>query len=105
MRSTGAPPLKRIRHGMPETSYCAAMLGLSSVSSFMTLRRPLYWSAILSTIGAIILHGPHQSAQKSTSTGSADLRTSVSKVVWLTAWAELNVILPGVRVQKNALLL
>src|SRR5271166_349522 len=90
MRSTGAPPLNRIRHGMPDTSYCAARFGLSSVSSLTTLRRPLYCSATLSTIGAIILHGPHQSAQKSTSTGSLDLRTSASKVAWLTATLELN---------------
>jgi hypothetical protein len=30
--------------------------------------------------GAIMRQGPHHSAQKSTTTGSADLRTSVSKV-------------------------
>src|SRR5215467_9813789 len=92
MRSTGAPPLNRIRHGIPDTSYCAARFGLSSVSSLTTLSRPLYCSATLSTIGAIILHGPHQSAQKSTSTGSLDFRTSASKVDWLTAWAVLKLV-------------
>src|SRR5271165_791736 len=106
MRSTGAPPLNRMRHGMPDTSYCAARFGLSSVSSLTTLRRPLYWSATLSTIGAIILHGPHQSAQKSTRTGSDDLRTSASKLPWLTACAELNVVSPySARFEKRATVL
>src|SRR4051794_36735972 len=37
-----------------------------------------------SSAGPIILQGPHHSAQKSTSTGSAALRTSVSKDVSVT---------------------
>src|SRR4051794_24564339 len=41
---------------------------------------PLYSAANSSRIGVTILHGPHHSAQKSTSTGVADLITSGSKL-------------------------
>ncbi|MNT25752.1 hypothetical protein D3C72_1612920 [compost metagenome] len=37
-------------------------------------------AASSSRIGAIILQGPHQVAQKSTSTGLSDLSTSASKL-------------------------
>src|SRR6185437_938058 len=40
--------------------------------------------ALSSSAGAIILHGPHHSAQKSTSTGPAAFRTSVSNEASLT---------------------
>ena len=43
-----------------------------------------YSAAISSRIGAIILQGPHHSAQKSTSTGVADFSTSCSKVASVT---------------------
>src|SRR5690242_18420169 len=36
-------------------------------------------------MGATCLHGPHQSAQKSTSTGLSDLRTTSSKVASVTS--------------------
>ena len=41
---------------------------------------PRYSPASSSTIGAIMRHGPHQGAQKSTSTGSLDWTTSVWKL-------------------------
>ena len=44
-----------------------------------TLTVPAFSFAISSRIGAIILHGPHHSAQKSTSTGCALFITSWSK--------------------------
>jgi hypothetical protein len=44
-----------------------------------------YWTASSSTRGAIIRHGPHQGAQKSTSTGTADSRTSLSQLSSVTA--------------------
>ena len=40
MRSTGWPPLKRMRHGIPETWYCPARAGLSSVLSFTNFALP-----------------------------------------------------------------
>src|ERR1043166_4809178 len=42
--------------------------------------RPWYSSASSSRMGAIILHGPHHSAQKSSSTGLSDFRTSWENV-------------------------
>src|SRR5487761_116542 len=61
-----------------------AMLGLASTSSLATLTRPPYSLARSSTIGASILQGLHQSAQKSTKTGVSALITSLSKVSSLT---------------------
>src|SRR5690606_12847163 len=48
---------------------------------------PAYSAASWSRAGAIILQGPHHCAQKSTSTGSSDCRTALSKsasVAWIT---------------------
>ena len=44
-----------------------------------------YSAASSSMIGAIILQGPHQGAQKSTNTGTGDLRTISSQVLSFTA--------------------
>ena len=44
------------------------------------LTLPSYSSASSSSSGAIILHGPHHSAQKSTSTGDGDCRTCCAKL-------------------------
>ena len=43
-----------------------------------------YYAASSSISGAIILQGPHQGAQKSTSTGTEDLRTFSSQVASVT---------------------
>src|SRR5450755_1413238 len=90
MRSTGSPPLKRMRLGMLDTSYLPAMLGDSSVLSLTTFKRPFMSFATLSTIGPTILHGPHQGAQKSTRTGVADCRTWTLKSASPTSTASLT---------------
>src|SRR5512145_1930511 len=59
--------------------YFPASIGFASTSTFATLSLPAYSPAISSREGAIILHGPHHSAQKSTSTGTVEFNTSVSK--------------------------
>src|SRR2546430_17321267 len=41
---------------------------------------------ICSTMGAIMRHGPHHVAQKSTSTGLSDFSTAVSKSLSVTVW-------------------
>src|SRR5690606_12533028 len=61
------------------------VLGFSSASSLATFSLPSYSVASSSTIGAIILHGPHHSAQKSTSTSSLASSTSDSNVSSVTA--------------------
>src|SRR5271169_70918 len=48
--------------------------------SFPMVSLPACSSAISSSTGAIILHGPHHSAQKSTSTGTSEALTCSSKV-------------------------
>src|SRR5215218_2823821 len=66
-----------------------ATSGFSSTLSLAMVSLPLCSSAISSSSGLIILHGPHHSAQKSTSTGVLDLSTSLSNVASVTAAALL----------------
>ena len=75
-----APSLNSSRVGAERTWQASAVLGLVSISTFTTLTRPAYSSASSSSIGAIALHGAHHVAQKSTSTGVSEARTSVSKL-------------------------
>ena len=46
---------------------------------------PAFSAAISSTTGATIRHGPHQGAQKSTSTGTSDSSTSAWKLLSVTS--------------------
>src|SRR5690242_14831191 len=73
--SATSPPLKIISVGIERTPNCAASSGFSSILSLAILTLPPSSVAISSSEGAIILHGPHHSAQKSTTTGSDDWRT------------------------------
>src|SRR6266498_1396587 len=50
-----------------------------------TASLPEYCSAIASTVGDNIRQGAHQAAQKSTSTGLSDFRTSCSKELSVTS--------------------
>ena len=63
------------------TSNRRARSGASSTLTLAIRMDPACSAAISSRIGAIILQGPHHSAQKSTSTGSDEEPTSSSKVV------------------------
>src|SRR5260370_30543627 len=79
-REAISPFLKTIRVGIDITLYLAAVLGFSSTLSLTIFTLPERApSASSSSAGAIIRHGPHHSAQKSTTTGSADLSTLASK--------------------------
>src|SRR5689334_23660701 len=53
--------------------------GFSSTFSLPTVTLPAYSVASASTVGPSRLHGPHHSAQKSTSTGAPDFSTLSSK--------------------------
>src|SRR5687768_7940721 len=55
------------------------------MSSFATVTLSLFSPAISSSTGATILHGPHQVAQKSTTTGLSLLRTALSNVASVTS--------------------
>src|SRR2546425_13356975 len=60
---------------------CIGTAGFSSMSIFMTLILSPSSPWICSTIGAIMRQGPHQVAQKSTSTGLSAFRTAVLKTL------------------------
>src|SRR5262249_43024017 len=78
-REASSPFLNSIRVGIDMMPYLLAVCGFSSTLSLTILTLPLSEPAISSSAGAIILQGPHHSAQKSTTTGSADLSTWASK--------------------------
>src|SRR5271170_6261169 len=70
---------------MPRTPYLRGVWGFSSMLTLATVTRPAISVARSSRNGATILHGPHHSAQKSTSTGSLARSTTASKLLSLTA--------------------
>src|SRR3954471_13852189 len=78
-REASSPFLKSISVGIDMIPYFAAVAGFSSTLSFTIFTLPFIVPASSSSAGAIILHGPHHSAQKSTTTGSAHLSTCASK--------------------------
>lgn len=75
------PFLKIIRVGIERMAYLPAM---SRACSVLSLAMRTFGSRLLVALvnsGAITLHGPHQSAQKSTTTGMSFLVMCLSKVV------------------------
>src|SRR5690349_11148183 len=89
MRFTGSPSLNRINVGIDTTWKSRAVPGLASTSIFATVSAPAFSAAISSRTGAIILHGPHQDAQKSTRTGVLLERTSCENESSVTATVAL----------------
>src|SRR3954452_15525945 len=79
------PPLNSIIVGMPRTPYLRGICGFSSILTLETVTLPAMSVASSSRNGAIILQGPHHSAQKSTRTGSLARNTISSKLLSLTA--------------------
>src|SRR5690606_25353201 len=57
------PSLKSISVGIPRMPYLAAVSAFSSTLSLAMITRPSYALAASSSRGAIILQGPHHSAQ------------------------------------------
>ena|SRR5690554_4345434 len=82
--SATVPSLKKSSVGIERTLYCIAICGLLSTSSFAIFARPANSDASSSIMGAIIRHGPHHAAQKSTRTGSSALMTSFTKLLSVT---------------------
>src|ERR1700687_3015053 len=101
-REASCPCLKIIRVGIDMIPYLVAVAGFSSTLSFTTLILPAIVPAISSSAGAIIRHGPHHSAQKSTTTGSCALSTSASNVASDTLPTPMGhpVFLPTGRVRR-----
>ena len=69
-----------------------AVRGFSSVFSFVRTTSPAFSAATFSMIGPSTRHGPHQGAQKSTTTGTVfeRSRTSVAKVASVTSRAAVS---------------
>src|SRR5262245_56609107 len=65
---------------MARILYFSERLWFSSTLTFATFTEPALSRAISSSSGAIILHGPHHSAQKSTTIGLSSCVTSRSKL-------------------------
>src|SRR6266498_3810147 len=78
--SATSPYLKIRSVGMARIPYSVAIDWYSSMLTLPTFTFPSYSLASSSRIGAIILQGPHHSAQKSTNTGVDALSTSCSKL-------------------------
>ena len=73
-REASSPFLNIISVGIDMMPYFAAVAGFSSTLSLTILTLPSSAPAISSSAGAIIWHGPHHSAQKSTTTGLGRLQ-------------------------------
>src|ERR1700743_1449619 len=73
--------------GMPRTPYFVGTCGFSSMLILAMVILPSSSADNSSSAGAIMRHGPHHSAQKSTSTGFLESRTS--------AWNEASDTLMG----------
>jgi hypothetical protein len=86
---TGSPPENTIKVGIDMTLYSRAAWGLASMSIF-TILISLCSEAISSSTGATILHGPHQVAQKSTSTGLSLPSTSSANDLSVTITVDLS---------------
>src|SRR5262249_14841088 len=78
------PFLNSIKVGMPRTPYFDGTIGFSSILILATVSLPCISPDICSRIGPIALHGPHHSAQKSSSTGPSALSTWESNVSSVT---------------------
>src|SRR5690606_41856732 len=77
--ATTSPFLKINKAGMLRMLKFTAVCSQEVTSTFTILTLPWYSSASTSSTGAIALHGAHQPAQKSTSTGTSDWRTAAWK--------------------------
>jgi hypothetical protein len=79
-RATTSPSLNSNSVGMLITENLVAVATLTSTSSLPMVNLSDCSTANSSRMGAIILHGPHHSAQKSTRIGLSDAPTTSSKV-------------------------
>src|SRR4051812_12040736 len=80
-----SPFLKTISVGIDMTSYWADVIWFSSTLSLTTRRSSPRSSASSSSVGAMTRQGPHQGAQKSTSTGVSASSTSAWKLLSVTS--------------------
>ena len=79
-RAASLPDWNKIIVGIPEIPNREADWGAASVSSFANIQFGDSWAAASANAGAIIRHGPHQGAQKSTSIGTSVRDTNFANV-------------------------
>jgi len=79
-RATSRPFLKTTSVGIERMAYCEAMACSASVFNFARRIPGSSSAAACSKAGAIILHGPHHGAQKSTTTGISFLPMCLEKL-------------------------
>ncbi len=77
-RETSRPPRKSASVGIDMMRKRSPSSGTASVLTLITSARPAMLRAAVSSSGAIIRHGPHHGAQKSTTTGTGACWTMVS---------------------------
>src|SRR5918912_4095554 len=77
---------------MPVTRYDEGTTGFSSTFIFTNVSLSPCSAASSSRIGSTWRHGPHHSAQKSTSTGLSDLSTWASKSASVTAFISATTV-------------
>src|ERR1700712_339198 len=82
---TASPPLNIVSVGTDITRYARAVSGFSSMLTFTIWTLSPISLAISASSGSTLRHGAHHSAQKSTSTGLSDCRTSLTNVASVTA--------------------
>lgn len=85
-RLVSAPRSNRTRVGILRIANRLATPGRRSVSTLAISTRPAFCPASRSSSGATMRHGPHHSAQKSTTTGHGASRTSASKSASASTW-------------------
>src|SRR5690554_5057399 len=90
---TTSPPWYTFMAGIEVIWYFAASWGLSSTLSLTTRILSEFSLAIWSRMGETARHGPHHSAQKSTSTGPSASSTSCVKLASVTSVADTGFLL------------
>src|SRR5215469_11221095 len=88
---TTSPPENKMIVGTAITPWATMLAGFSSVFSFTTSTVPAYSSAIASSTGPTMRHGPHHGAQNSTITGTGLASTSAAK---LSSVADFSTVAP-----------
>jgi len=79
-RPASRPPEKAIIVGMPRMPNEAAACGCISVLTLTSRARPFIAPAALENSGPIVRQGPHQGAQKSTTSGISSVRIAFASV-------------------------
>src|SRR3954447_25044504 len=98
MLLTTSPPENTDMVGIDMIWNRRAISGFSSMLTLATVILSPCSVAISSSTGATILHGPHHSAQKSTSTGLSLPSTSVSNVASVTVLVAAPMVTPSGKV-------